>query len=1116
MPMSIEITAPDGSLSTRVVTGPLVIGREGDVAVSDPSMSRRHATIDVGDDGALVITDHQSSNGTLLNGVRVSGNAMLRDRDRLVLGDTVITVQVAAHDGAGADGEVGCDDATGADGPMGVAGSNRDAAAMLHHAAVRHPSQPDAAVARRVQPATSSLMKDLVEVRFVPGTAGARAAASVLDTARRARTALAGFGSEAWGSPVVINVVDPFPDPADPARLVTSGAVVDSERGEIWLAVTPESPPEDPHRALALLFGAVLPAAGALDHLIEGYGRYLASGARARDGLPSIGGALADLEEVDRAAYAPSFVAYLIGREGVRTFLQLLASPADRLSESWTKLYGRPEAALEAAWNHEQSRDDGAGRTGEFLRMSWRYLRPYRWRQAEVFAWMLLSLGFTVVYPFVTMRLFDRAIPSGEMSQVTTLLAALSAAFVISLLAGLRQSYQSAWVAGSVVTDLRSELFAKVQRLPDRWLVQRTQGDMLSRLMNDVSNVQGGLSTAINDGVFQVVSLAVSTVIMLQIDLVLGLIVLAGAPLVAVVYRRMSAGARRISLAVQEDAGAVVELAAENYQASPVVKMFRLAGSEQARFARASQRQFRSVQRLTLYGGLFGLSVDAIMTAIRIVVLGLGTWLIFEGRFTLGGLVAFLGIMGQVLGPVAGLTGLGQSIQASMGAIVRIEEVLGADPEPLGEDLPPLAPVRREVALRDVSLSYHAERRALDGVDVTIPAGSRVAFVGPSGSGKSTILRVLMRLYEPDDGVVEIDGVDVTTRSLESLRARMGVVFQDSFLFNTTVRENIALGCSGATDAQIMAAAAAAEIDAFVDALPRGYDSMVGEGGRHLSGGQRQRVAIARALVGDPELLLLDEATSALDPATERQINDTLERVGRGRTVIAVTHRLASVANYDRIFVVVGGRIEESGSHDELVARRGVYARLWAEQTGVELPDLPETPSFDPMPVLAGVPMFREVEAEVLDDVIDHLRPVSLAAGEVMMEGGGRLAVVAEGIGEISGAGEPARSVGPGDLFGLDALLGRPHGTELRAQSRMRLLVLEQESWQALTLAHPALDDARTGRSTIAGPAGGRTLSGARITVSGTSPGGAAITAGAVAEAVRVAQEAAMSRRTIS
>ena len=345
----------------------------------------------------------------------------------------------------------------------------------------------------------------------------------------------------------------------------------------------------------------------------------------------------------------------------------------------------------------------------------------------------------------------------------------------------------------------------------------------------------------------------VSGIVLLTLNPLLGIIVLLGAPLVGLVYRVMSNGAQTRSIAVQEQLGSLLAVSAENFTAQPVVKAFALEAREKLRFGRASDRLFLAQRRLSLFGGLFGLSVNMIVTALRLFILGLGGWLILNGHLTIGGLVAFMSLMGEVISPVTVLTGIGQQIQASTGALTRINEVLDAEPQIVdAATAPPLAPLAQEIRLAGVGFSYTPERRTLEGVDATIPAGSRVAFVGPTGAGKSSTLQLIQRFYDADEGAVLFDGRDIRDAPVESLRAQLGVVFQDTFLFDTTVRENIALGRPGATDAEIEAAARAAELHDFVETLPRGYDTLVGERGSRLSGGQRQRLAIAARAGAQP------------------------------------------------------------------------------------------------------------------------------------------------------------------------------------------------------------------------------------------------------------------------
>lgn len=903
MAVQIRIHGTDRRPYRASVDEVLEIGREdADLVVADPAVSRRHARLEATPDG-LAVTDLDSSNGTKVNGVRITGTARLSPGDVVVVGTTEI--HVLTDEDAG-DGAATPDAVTSLPGVADLA----DMARMEDEAAV---------------------------VRFRPGSAGEEAAPGVLAAVKRSRRRLAGLGSESWGRRPQVCLVDPFPDPADATTLVTAGTVLDAPRDEIWMVVTPEAPADPPGRALALLFGATLPAADELTLLLEGYGLWvddttgIDDGIRHRD-LPPLASAEGEL----RPAMALSFVRFLIGRESEDGLRRLLgAARPGRVDDTAREVYGAGLGELELTWREVLTKEAPTSRPIEFLRLSVRYLRPHLGRQIEIFVYMALALGFTTAFPFITRDIFDTALPSGQFSRVLEPLGLLGGALLISLVAGLRRAYVTASVSQAVVRDLRLEMFGRLQSLPTGWFARHPQGDVMARMFGDVGQVETGISRTLTDGVFHILSLIVSSVVMLRLNLWLGLLVLAGSPVVALVYRKMRAGARQRSLTVQEESGRLMGVASENIEAQPVVKIFGLHAREQDRFERTSQRVYRAEKRLSLFSGLFGLSVNTVVTVLRLTVLGLGAWMILEGHFTIGGLVAFLGTMGEVLSPVTILTGLGQELQAATGSLVRINEILDAAPEVVDEPgAPVLAPLDREIRFDAVSFSYVQERRTLRELDAVIVAGSRVAFVGPSGSGKSTVLRLLMRLHDPDEGTISIDGHDIGQVRLDSLRGQVGVVFQDTFLFNTTVRENIALGRPGASDAEVEAAARMAEVDAFVADLPRGYDTPVGERGAQLSGGQRQRVAIARALIRNPRLLLLDEATSALDPRTERQIVTTLEKVSSGRTTVAITHRLTSVVDYDQIFVLVDGEIVERGTHKELVAAAGAYARLWAEQTG--------------------------------------------------------------------------------------------------------------------------------------------------------------------------------------
>ncbi|TMM19437.1 MAG: ATP-binding cassette domain-containing protein [Actinobacteria bacterium] len=1038
-------------------------------------MSRRHVRLAPVGDG-LAVSDLRSTNGTKVDGRRISETTTVHPGQVVTIGAVEIELKgrhVAAPEPTTTEPRPTR--------PPPPEPATVDAAA---------PGPTPSPVARPALDELASLVSDSAVVRFRPGSAGEQAAPAMASALRRARRRLAGFGAEPWGVLPQVCLVDPFPDPAKPGEVVTEGTVVDAGRGEIWMVVTPEAPPEPPERPLALFFGAALPAADDIGPYLEGYGLHVA-GTPDPDPvlrqveLPALSAADGELA----TGMALSFVRYLIEREGTDVFVRFLSTAqAGRLDAAAQDAYGLGLAALEEAWRRKLAAGPPDVKTGAFLRLAVRYLRPHVRKEGEMFVYALLGLAFTVVFPFAFRRLLDGAIPSGKFSEVLLVLGALGAAFVVSLLANLRRAFLSAKVSSSVVRQIRTEMFQRLQSLSLGWFSRHQQGDVISRLFNDVALLEQGLSQTLREGAFQALSLLVSAIVLLILNPLLAVIVLLGAPLIAGVYRAMAKGAQRRSIAVQEQLGGVLTIASENYGAQGVVKAFALEAKEMARFGRSSNRLFDSEVRLQLFGGLFSLSVNMIVTFLRLVVLGFGAWLILHHHLTIGGLVAFVSLMGEVLSPVTELTNIGQQLQSATGALVRINEVLDETPEIVDNpDATQLAPMSREVRLNGVGFSYSPERRTLEGIDAAIPAGSRVAFVGPTGAGKSSVLALLTRFYDPTEGSVTIDDRDIRHVTLESLRGQIGVVFQDTFLFDNTVRENIAMGRPSASDAEVEAAARAAELHDFVTTLPRGYATLVGERGGRLSGGQRQRLAIARALLRDPAILLLDEATSALDPRTERLIADTLERVGQGRTTIAVTHRLTSIVDYDRIFVIVDGQLVEQGNHDELVAAGRVYATLWAEQTGGVV--TAETP-FDAVAALARIPIFAELGPAELGTVAGRLGAVDLAAGETMAEGGGRLAIVRRGharllVPDFAGRPTPAAELGPGDAFGVAALLGRESGAVLEATGRLRLVVLDDQAMAGLAATIPAVGAALAGAPAAAGrtaaPLGGRRLS--RVTI---------------------------------
>jgi ATP-binding cassette subfamily B protein len=504
----------------------------------------------------------------------------------------------------------------------------------------------------------------------------------------------------------------------------------------------------------------------------------------------------------------------------------------------------------------------------------------------------------------------------------------------------------------------------------------------------------------------------------------------------------------------------------ENIASQQVVKALGLQKHSLAGFDDSNRQLSRSVLRVSFFGALVERSAGIGIMLLQVAVLGTGAWMASRGHLSVGTLAAFQSLFLNLSFSLSYTTQYVPTLVQATGGMQRIEELLAEAPRVTdAPDAAALAPLAREIRLDNVTFGYTAEQVNLKDVSLVIAAGTSVAFVGASGSGKSTILNLIMRLYDPQQGKVRFDGRDLAGVAQDSLRAQMSVVFQESFLFNTSVAENIRMGKLGATMAEIEQAARAAEIHEHIMRLPQGYDTPVGERGGRLSGGQRQRIAIARAILRNPRVLLLDEATSALDPGTEAAINATLEHVGQGRTMIAVTHRLASVTNVDCIHVLENGVLVESGRHDELLAKQGYYQKLWAKQSGFSVSADGEHASIDAAR-LRALPVLGQLDDALLGEaarlfVTEH-HP---ADRMVIYEGdpGDRFyLIVRGGVEVVKGTdGAVQRRVGvleDGDYFGEIALLKTvPRTASVRTLVPSTFLSLQRDQFNYILERAPQL-----------------------------------------------------------
>ena len=562
-----------------------------------------------------------------------------------------------------------------------------------------------------------------------------------------------------------------------------------------------------------------------------------------------------------------------------------------------------------------------------------KYIKPYWKRGLAAGICTIIAAGGTAYLPFVIKDMVDQVLSEKNTTMLNWIVLSIIVVFVIRGIAYYGQSYLMNYVGQRVIIDIRKAVFEKLQRLSMSFYDKHKTGTIMSYVTNDVSALQSAMVDNVVEMITETVILVASIVMMIYLDWKLFLVTFATFPVVLFFIDSFGKRIRKSGSRIQEAAADITSVLQEVVSSPRVIKSFVREGYEVDRFDKENMNNFRANMKYAQLSSTLTPTIEFVAAVGVSIILWYGGNSVINGSITAGSLVAFLTYAVNISNPIKRLSRVIGNIQKALAAAQRVFDVLDLPEDIKNEpDAKALPKVKGDVRFNDVSFAYNENEEVLSHVSFEVKPGEMVAFVGPSGAGKSTVASLLPRFYDAINGSITIDGQDIRKVTLDSLREQVGIVPQETVLFNGSVYDNILYGRLDATREEVEAAAKAANAHDFIMQLPDGYETMLGDRGMNISGGQRQRISIARAILKNPQILILDEATSALDTESERVVQEALDRLMVGRTSFVIAHRLSTIKNADKIMVLEKGQLIEQGNHDELMAMDGLYAHLYKIQ----------------------------------------------------------------------------------------------------------------------------------------------------------------------------------------